>query len=325
MPNPYTGRNSTGFRFCFHVTSIAQRPLFLPIEMKDLPEIQLLLKGEHPCSVFNVDSIRLARKAFAELRKQYDFPFWAACEYYIHDIKDADNIIPLILNKYQSYIIDIFQRRYHNRELGRYIITKSFGKVGVTTCVQAYILWMQIYKCCNNSYLCTNSEIAINPLKTNLCRYLKRDITPPEKYIYLPKADRRAFFNTYRCPDYIRGINLGYVHYADMSRWHDPENRFSSRVYQAATSAVLLSYHTLVVMEGNIPKEERLQIQKYKTPSLPYHERFACLTHLTNNPYFLRQVILNYVPDSKAVNFHINLNHLQGSKHRPDAFPRVCP
>ncbi len=126
-------------------------------------------------------------------------------------------------------------------------------------------------------------------------------------------------------PDYIRGINLGYVHYADMSRWRDPENRCASRVYRGATSAVLLSYHTLVVMEGNIPKEERLQIQKYKTPSLPYHERFACLTHLTNNPYFLRQVILNYVPDSKAVNFHINLNHLQGSKHRPDAFPRVCP
>ncbi len=110
-------------------------------------------------------------------------------------------------------------------------------------------------------------------------------------------------------PDYIRGINLGYVHYADMSRWRDPENRCASRVYRGATSAVLLSYHTLVVMEGNIPKEDRLQIQKYKTPDVPYNERLGSLTYLTNNPYFLYHVILNYVPDSSCVNFHINLDN----------------
>lgn len=291
--------------------------------MKELPVIKRLLNGEDPKLVFNSDSIHAARKAFCELRMEFDFAYWAAREYFIRDINDADNIIPLYLNKYQLYIIDIFQKRYHDHKFGRYIITKSFGKVGVTTCVQAYILWQQIYKCENNSYFCTNSEIAINPLKTNLCRYLKRDITPPEKYIYLPKADRRAFFNTFRSPDYIRGINLGYVHYADMSRWKDPENRCSSRVFKAATSAVLLSYHTLVVMEGNVPKEDHLQIQKHQTPGLPYKERLASLTHLTNNPYFLNQVILNYVPDSKTINFHINLNHIQASKHSLDAFAPV--
>ncbi len=279
--------------------------------MKSLPEIQRLLKGESILSVFNATTIKEARKAFHHLRYNYDFAFWAAREYYIHDIKDADNIIPLKLNNYQSYFIDIFQKRYFNRKFGRYIITKSFGKVGVTTCVQAYILWLQTFKCWNHSYLCINSEIAINPLKTNLCRYLKREITPPEKYIYLPKADRRAFFNTYRSPDYIRGINLGYVHYADMSRWHDPENRFSSRVYKAATSAVLLSHDTLIVMEGNIPKKDYLKIQKSLPHGIPYNERLDRLSHFTNNPYFLSQVISNYVPDSSGINFHINLNHLQ--------------
>ncbi len=111
-------------------------------------------------------------------------------------------------------------------------------------------------------------------------------------------------------PDYIRGINLGYVHYADMSRWRDPENRCASRVYRGATSAVLLSYHTLVVMEGNIPKEDRLQIQKYKTPGITYNECLGRLAHLTNNPYFLHQVIINFVPDSSSTFIHINLDHL---------------
>ncbi len=310
MQNHYSGYRAPGFRFRFNIRSISHHAIFLPIEMKALPEIQRMLKGESILAVFNASTIMEARKAFHNLRYNYDFAFWAAREYYIRDIMDADNIIPLILNDYQSYFIDIIQKRYFNRIFGRYIITKSFGKVGVTTCVHAYILWLQIYKCWNHSYLCTNSEIAINPLKTNLCRYLKREITPPEKYIYLPKADRRAFFNTYRSPDYIRGINLGYVHYADMSRWRDPENRFSSRVYKAATSAVLLSHDTLVVLEGNIPMEDRLQIQKYKTSGIPYNERLDRLSHLTINPYFLSQVISNYVPDSFGINFHINLNHL---------------
>lgn len=310
MPNPYTGRNSTGYRICFHASKISHRPLFLPMEMKDLPVIKQLLNREDPKVVFQTNSIHSARKAFCELRKEFDFAYWAACEYYIRDIEDADNIIPLALNKYQFHIIDTFQKRYQNRELGRYIITKSFGKVGVTTCVQAYIMWLQTYKCWNHSYLCTNSEIAIHPLKSNLCRFLKRDITPPEKYIYLPKADRSAFFNTFRCPDYIRGINLGYVHYADMSRWYDPENRYSSRAYTAATSAVLLSYDSLVVMEGNIPKEKRLEIQKYKIPGIPYNERLGRLSHLTNNPYFLHQVIINFAPDSSGIFIHINLDHL---------------
>lgn len=278
--------------------------------MKNLPMIKQLLNREDPKVVFQTNSIHSARKAFCELRKKFDFAYWAALEYYIRDINDADNIIPLILNNFQSYIIDIFQKRYQNRELGCYIITKSFGKIGVTTCVQAYILWLQTYKCWYHSYLCTNSEIAIHPLKSNLCRYLKREITPPEKYIYLPKADRSAFFNTFRCPDYIRGINLGYVHYADMSRWYDPENRYSSRAYTAATSAVLLSYDTLVVMEGNIPKEERLKIKKYKTPGITYNERLGHLTYLTKNPFFLNHVIINQVPSQSSIYHYINLDHL---------------
>lgn len=155
MPNPYTGHNSTGYRFCFHASKISHRPLFLPIEMRGLPMIKQLLNREDPKVVFQTNSIHSARKAFCELRKKFDFPYWAAREYYIRDINDADNIIPLTLNNFQAYIINIFQKRYHDRELGRYIITKSFGKVGVTTCVQAYILWLQTYKCWNHSYLGT--------------------------------------------------------------------------------------------------------------------------------------------------------------------------
>lgn len=261
--NPLSGRNSSGYRFKFQVRAIAYHTLFLPLEMKYIPQIQQLIRGVSPLTVFNCSMMESARKAFYDLRKKYDFDYWAATEYFIRDLADADNIIPLRLNSYQFFVIDILRKRYFNRQLGRYIITKSIRRCGLSTCIQAYILWMQTFQRRNNSYTCSSSDISLFPLKSDLCRFLRRDIIPTDMGIFLPRVDGRAFFNTFRTPDAIRGINLGYVHFADMSRWRDSDSRKSVRAYSAAVSAVLLDYFTLVVLEGNVPKEENFSIEKF--------------------------------------------------------------
>ena len=313
LHNPYSGRKSTGFRFCFHVRAIAHQPLFLPLAMKSLPKIQSLLKGESPLTVFNCGSLSSARLAFSELRKMFDFPYWAAKEFHIRDIDDADNIVPLRLNYYQHHIIDIFQKRYHNHQPSRYIITKSFSKCGVTTCVQAYIIWQQTYRCFNNSFTCSSSEINLFPLKADLCRFLHRDIVPPNKWIYSPKADRKAFFNTFRSPDFIRGINLGYVHFADMSKWKDPEGILSSRTFSAATSAVLLEYFTLVVLEGNIPRDHHYNITKYRDFTLPLNTRIRQFKPFSSNPFFLDHVAYACNKPDTSYFLHINLDPLKNT------------
>ena len=307
LRNPHTGRLSAGFRFRFNLRALSHKALYLPLEMKELPQIKLLLEGSSPLDVFSCQSLQSARKAFNELRKQFDFPFWAATEYLVRDIEDPDLIVPLRLNPSQHKIADTFLRRFFNREIGRYIITKSYGRVGVSTCVQAYILWRQTYHFHKNSYTCSASDISINPLKTDICRYLHRDVVPPYKFIYLPKPDRRAFFNTYRSPDYIRGIDLGFVHFADMSRWHDPDGDCASRVYAAATSSVLLKYYSLVVLEGNIPKPDRFQIKEHQKLFLPWKLRIIKLSHLSNNPFFLDHVAIANLPDTTPHLFPINL------------------
>ncbi len=187
--NPYTGRNSSGYRFRFQVSSIAHHTLFLPIEMKSLPQIQQLLQGFSPLKVFNSYSIDIARQEFRKLRKKYDFDYWAVTEYFIHDLADADSIVPLRLNDAQFVVIDTFRKRYSDRSQSRYIVTKSFRRCGLSTCIQAYILWMQTFQCANNSYTCSHSEISLLPLKANLCRYLHRYVIPPDMGIFLPKVD----------------------------------------------------------------------------------------------------------------------------------------
>lgn len=306
--NQYTGYRAPGFRFRFHVRSIAHRCLFLPLVMERIPQIQRLLRGESPCTVFNTNCIHEARRSFCELRKKFDFPYWAIKEYYIRDRNDADNIIPLKLNTVQDYLIDILQKRYHNRQPSRYVVTKTGFPCGLTTCVQAYMTWLQTYQCRNNSYTCSSSEINLNPLKTNLCRWLGRDVVPSEKWLFLPRVDGRAFFNTYRSPDFIRGINLGYVHFADMSKWKDPDGDLTKRVMRAAVSAVLHRYFTLVIWEGNIPKEERFNIKKYQNFCLPLDVRLMQLAHLSANPYFLNYAALANAAHEDSPIIHINLD-----------------
>lgn len=305
--NPHIGRLSAGFRFRFKVRAISHNAIYLPLEMKDLPQIKMLVGGVSPLVVFNQTSLQTARDAFNELRKMYDFPFWAVKEYFVKDIGDPDRIVPLMLNSYQHRIADTFLKRYFKREIARYVITKSCGRIGVTTCVQAYILWQQTYHFHKHSYTCSASDISITPLKTNLCRHLHRDVVPVDKYLYVPKADSKAFFNTYRNPDYIRGIDIGYAHFADMSRWNDPDGDNASRAYAAAIGSVLLKHYSLVVLEGNIPKPERFEMKNHQRLFIPWKMRIANLAFLSKNPFFLDHVALANIPNVTPHLFPINL------------------
>lgn len=286
--------------------------------MKTHPLIRRLMQGESPVSVFGCRSIDSARKAFCELRKKYDFDFWAATEYLIRDLNDADSIITLRLNDCQHHVIDIIRKRYFLRLQGRYIISKSSRRIGLTTCIQAYILWMQTYRCSNNSYTCGPSYISILPLKSNLCRYLKRDIIPTEMSIFLPKIGWSSFFNTFRSPDAIRGINLGYVHLSDMSRWKDQDSKKSIRAYTAPATAVLLEYFTLVVLEGDIPKRKNFSIKNYirKHPKETDPIRRNSLSGKFRNQFFINEVLV-------ARSFfdpyflHIHLNEFLCRSHLP--------
>ncbi len=276
--------------------------------MKEHPQVKQLIEGVSPLSVFDCHSLKAARETFAELRKKYDFPFWAATEYNVRDIEDPDRIVPLRLNYYQHRIADTFLKRYFKRELGRYVISKSFGRVGVSTCVQAYILWRQIYHFRKHPYTCSASDISIQPLKTNLCRFLHRDIVPTARFLFLPMVNHCAFMNTYRNTDFIRGIDLGYVHFADMSRWHDPDGENASRVYTCATSAVLREYYSLVVLEGNVPKKERFDFRNRMDLMIPWQIRVMRLAHLSRNPLFLDHLVLAHHPHAVSHLHHIDLD-----------------
>lgn len=96
-----------------------------------------------------------------------------------------------------------------------------------------------------------------------------------------------------------------------MSRWYDPDGNITSRACSAATSAVLMRFDTLVILEGNIPKVNRFDVNKYQNFNLPYKYRIMKLSHLSKNPFFLDSVVL--ASDKSfpyASLFYINLDDL---------------
>lgn len=110
--------------------------------------------------------------------------------------------------------------------------------------------------------------------------------------IYIGNVDYRAFFNSFGRPDAIRGINLGYVHFADMSGWYDPHAKNAPRAYTAAVSAVLLDYFTLVVLEGNVPSSDSICRKSIvKLPAETYSDRIMRLSGTFRNPFFINEVI----------------------------------
>lgn len=279
--------------------------------MKELPEIQRLRQGESPLAVFERSDIQESRKAFNELRYRYDFPFWAAKEYPIRDIHNADSEVTLILNSYQYHIIDKFMTRYFKRLSSRYIITKDFGRCGVSTCVQAYILWLQLYRWPKNSQTCGASELNISPLKENLIQYIYLGLSAPaKKRIYNYKIDHSSFFNTFRSPDALRGIDFAYVHLADMGKWYDPKRRYAPRAYAAAYSGVLDNYRTLIVMEGNIMNEKYFHLEDNYNLKKPNTLQLCDYPKICRNPFFLREVVDAHNPACPSPFLLINLSSL---------------
>lgn len=298
--NPLTGRFSTGFRFRLNCRPVSRLPLYLPLPMKNNVHIRKILEGEHPCDAFGCNSIDAAKFHFNNIRKKYDFPFWAATEYKVRDIKDPDNIVPLYLNEAQNHVIAIIEERFFLKMPGRYIIAKRPYRQGITTCVQAYIIWRQLYSDYpGNAYICGASEFNMLHMRTNLARFFNREKAPKDNWFRFPDHYNASFFNPFTNPDCPRGIDFRYVHFADMSKWKDTGGKLGYRAYVAGISGVLPDYWTLIVLEGTMPPfyEWNADFQKLydekvkyaiKPPSFFISELLYSTLHRHDHPFLTR-------------------------------------
>lgn len=265
--SPFSGHKSPGVRFQFKCPQLSRHTLWLPIEMKSIPQISDLRKGIDPRIALRASSIKGARDNFKSLRASFDFSYWAATSYEITDVKSPLQTIPLLLNASQRLIIDTFLKDLSNGLYGRYVISKQPGKVGLTTAVQAYIIWRQLFKHYGmNSFYASPSGRTVNALRLNTARLLhKIDIRPSRhrspKRIKIDSVRRKYFMGRFsyahitsaRNENAARGIDISFVHFADFSKCSPDSCHSTMRCFIGAMSGVLLQPPSLIVLEGDIP------------------------------------------------------------------------
>lgn len=294
--------------------------------MKNLPQIINLIKGVSPLEVFGVPDVRAARQAFNHLREQFDFTFWAARNYFIRDINDPDKLVTLILPPKLNAMMNVIQTRYYHKLVGRYVITKEYGKIGLTTCIQAYTFWLQTHSSFKgNTNIFGPSMSNISHLKDNLCRNIGRASTSSANRIWFsitPYSSNgchdyyssnshsvnrdyypcSVMFNSIRNPDAPRGIDLNYALFTDMSKWKDPHRKNSFRAQAVCLGSVLLDHRTLVIYEGNRPGDfpkNRVDLHSY------YDRKVLNATHRVS--FLLAEALFCSLNYSSSQAIHIKI------------------
>ena len=279
--NPLAGKNSPGPRFRFRVRSIAHQSLYLPETMENLPQIRQLIDGVSPLVVFNCNDIKTARYSFYELRKKYDFPYWAALDYMIPDKNKTSNLVTLHLNGIQRYLAAVFMIRANAGLHGKYIISKTVPRCGLTTLVQAYILWLQLYHHSHHSITCTNTPDMMDALKTSIAGNLHRK---GGRNIVFVTDTASALFQSVYDPHSLDMCQSSYVHLADMSKWIDNSEEISDHIYLNALCGWARTPASLFVLEGDYPSPTSF-----------------------SNPFFLNKLMLSANPKSPSEFLHIKL------------------
>lgn len=303
MHNPISGHGSPGYRFRLRVRSISHRNIYLPLSMKCLTEIRSLLDGVSPLEVFKVSSIEEARIAFNQIRERYDFPFWAATVYRIPDIHSPSCIVNLRLNNSQFHIIDVLLKRSFDGLSSRYVITKSFGPCGLTTCVQAYIFWLRNVNSGNSITWSVGDELS--SLKSTLHLNIHIPAYSSDTEVYVPDAQSYAFLFPYNKYD-IRRNSLrlvDYVHLSDMSKWDDERGEYSFSLEEHYVNIMLESPHSLCVIEGNLPDPSVFSLSWWRNYFKNNGFQMARLDRFKVNPFLVNKIISRY-----NVVFHIDLD-----------------
>lgn len=303
--NPISGYHSADPRFKVRIRSLAHENMYLPVSMRTIPQMIRLLDGVSPLEVLSCASIKEARLAFDELRKKYDFPYWAALDFKVLDIANPHRIVPLRLNPLQRSLADTLIRDSTDGLPHRYIITKTIPRRGLTTCVQAFILWMQTYHPAN-SITCAPSEGVMDLMKANVSRYIRKDGGRYRIFLHGNRAS--AFFQSPYTPHVLDRVTAGFVHLADMAQWLDRSSETTHHIISNALNGWVRRVPALFILEGDRPSDPRFRMEDHRNHHIPELIRLMRLSDFCDNPLFLSKVVTACDPGVSSDYQYIDLD-----------------
>lgn len=269
--DPVSGKMSPGTRFAFSCQALDPPEIYLPVAMRDLPEVKALMAGRALTEVFP-GSMENARQRWFRLRCRHDFPFWAYKTIRIKckgngDVKDG----PFLLNAPQRKLIGVFEKMREDGRPIRIVLVKA-RQWGGSTATQIYMLWIQLMrKYSFNSLIVghqNNSTEEVMTMSKNALDHYPRSLladegevmTDKEKVyvsgglsrssILIPRRNFRIKAGSAERPDSSRGGDYSLIHFTEVGLWKKTQGKAPEDIIRAATSGVLLQPETMIVMES---------------------------------------------------------------------------
>ena len=269
--DPVSGKLSPGRRFPFSCPGLEPSVMYLPVAMKELPEVKSLMSGSALTSVFP-GSPDNARRRWFRLRCRYDFPFWAYKTVRIKCKGDGGSLDgPFLLNAPQRKLVGEFEKMREEGLPIRVVLVKA-RQWGGSTVTQMYMLWIQLMRRLSfNSLIVghqnSSTEEVITMAKKALDAYPRDlisddgEVVPEKEKVYvsgglsrsaicIPRRNFRIKAGSAERPDSSRGGDYSLVHLTEVGLWRKTQGKAPEDIIRAATSGVLLQPETMIVMES---------------------------------------------------------------------------
>lgn len=276
--DPISGLGSVGERFKLDLPGLGDYPLYLPVSMRSVPEIDRLAEADSfegflARELGHAPSQR-EREAWAarfqRLRSLHDFPFWAASFVYIKTKGGGDDRLFVLNRPQRRFVAELEDMRLANKPI-RLILLKA-RQWGGSTCAQIYMAWLQLVHAKGlNSLIIAHQAVGSDEIKDMFDRMIS---AYPDRLLFdegeLPKKGEKKTqgvgrsgammrvparnckikVGTAERPDSCRGGDYSLVHCSEVGIWKATLGKTPEQILRSACSGVLLRPLTMIVYES---------------------------------------------------------------------------
>ncbi len=260
--DPISGEGSVGERFKVVVPGLDVPVQWLPSTMRDLPLVKQIQREP-------MLSPAMA-EAFARLRCEHDFPFWAASHVYIKRKGGGDDCLFRLTYPQRLFVSRLEQLRLQGRPI-RLVLLKARQWGGSTTS-QLYMAWLQLMHCTGlNSLIIAHQGTASDEIKDMFDRMIRQyparllheqgeKYSDGEKKIVtvgrsgatfrVPQRNCKIKIGTAERPDSCRGGDYNLVHLSEVGLWKATAGKKPEDIVRSACAGVLYKPLTMIVYES---------------------------------------------------------------------------
>ena len=276
--NPVTGEGSIGKRTKVVIEDFPIRVQYLPNTMLHIPLVKKLIKRgsiqdfiEKDLKVdFEYDDKLKVIEQFVRIRREHDFPFWAATLVYIKNKGGGDDVLFKLTRPQRRFVEKLEELRLAGKPI-RLVLLKARQWGGSTTS-QLYMAWLQLCHMTGlNSLIIAHQGTGSDEIKRMFDRMIQ---AYPVKYLHpfgdlykenepkfvgvgksgaiqsVPQRNCNVKIGTAERPDSCRGGDYNLVHLSEVGLWKKTKGKKPEDIVRSACSGVVYGPYTMIIYES---------------------------------------------------------------------------